>query len=243
VAHAATVLGKTDEAESYQRLFDEIRQEFQRAFYDTTAKTLKNNGSCQAAHSAALSIGLVPEQDRPAVLRAIVADLEKRNWQQTVGEVMQVFFVRALAEGNRNDVLHRVYNREQRGGYGYMVKQGFTTLPESWDARPGTGNSMNHFMLGHLMEWHYAYVAGIRQQPGSIGWKKVLIAPSPGQLRSATASFQSPAGKIDVQWKRTDNSFTMTVTIPKGIEATAILPDGTQRALKAGTATLNSKIR
>ena len=102
---------------------------------------------------------------------------------------------------------------------------------------------MNHFMLGHLMEWHYAYVAGIRQQPGSIGWKNVLIAPSPGQLRNASASFQSPSGKLDVQWKRTDNSFSMTVTIPKGVEATAILPDGTRRTLKAGTATLNSKIR
>ena len=38
---------------------------------------------------------------------------------------------------------------------------------------------MNHFMLGHLMEWHYAYLAGIRQQPGGVGWKKVLIAPTP----------------------------------------------------------------
>jgi hypothetical protein len=187
-----------------------------------------------------LCVGLVPENDRPAVLQAIVDDLEKRNWQQTVGEVLQVFFIRALAEGNRNDVLHRVYARENRGSYGYMVKQGFTSLPESWDAQPGTGNSMNHFMLGHLMEWHYAYVAGIQQKPGSIGWKKVLIAPNPGPLTSASASFAGPSGIIKVDWKQANSLFTLSVTIPRGIEATALLPDGKRHILKAGMTTLKS---
>jgi len=243
VSQAATVLGKTSESTTYGKLFEQIKQDFQRHFYDTATKTLKNNGSCQAAHSVALCVGLIPEQDRAAVLQAIVDDLEKRNWQQTVGEVLQVFFIRALAEGNRNDVLHRVYARENRGSYGYMVKQGFTTLPESWDAQPGTGNSMNHFMLGHLMEWHYAYVAGIQQQPGSVGWKKVFIAPNPGSLESASASFAGPSGIIKVKWKRLKEAFSMTVTIPKGVEATALLPDGERRALKSGTTTLNSKLK
>jgi hypothetical protein len=240
VAQAALVLGDAADAAKYQDLFDRIKRDFQRHFYDPATKTVKNNGSCQAAHSAALCIGLVPDEDRPAVLQAIVDDLERRDWQQTVGEVLQVFFVRALAEGNRNDVLHRVYSRETRGSYGYMVRQGLTTLPESWDAQPGTGNSMNHFMLGHLMEWHFAYVAGIRQQPGSIGWRRVLIAPNPGPLESASASFISPAGRIAVQWKQTKQRFDMMVTIPKGVEAEALLPNGTRQTLKPGTTPLHS---
>ena len=242
LSQAATVLGNTADAVTYRKLFERIRQDFQRHFYDSAAKTLKNNGSCQAAHSVALCVGLVPEQDRAAVLQAIVNDLEKRNWQQTVGEVLQVFFIRALAEGNRNDVLHRVYPRENRGSYGYMVNQGFTSLPESWDAQPGTGNSMNHFMLGHLMEWHYAYVAGIRQQPGSVGWKKVLIAPNPGSLESASASFHSPSGKITVTWRQANGKFEMTVTIPRGMDAKAMLPDGRRQVLRTGTTTLHGKV-
>jgi hypothetical protein len=238
VAQAATVIGKTDEAIAYGKLFEQIKQDFQRHFYDPATKTLKNNGSCQAGHSAALCIGLVPDQDRPAVLQAIVDDLEKRNYQQTVGEVLQVFFIRALAEGNRNDVLHRVYARENRGSYGFMVNQGFTSLPESWDAQPGTGNSMNHFMLGHLMEWHYAYVAGIRQRPGSVGWKDVIIAPNPGLLESASSTFKSPSGTIAVDWKQSKSKFAMKVTIPKGIKATAVLPTGERKVLKSGTTTL-----
>lgn len=234
VAQAATVLGKSREAEKYQKLFEQIRKDFQRHFYNPTTKMLVNKGSCQAAHSVALCVGLVPDADRTAVLDAIVADLVQRNYQQTVGEVLQVFFIRALAEGNRNDVLHRVYSRTDRGSYGYMVNQGFTTLPESWDARPGTANSMNHFMLGHLMEWHYAYVAGIRQAPGSVGWKDVLIAPNPGPLDSASASFDSPSGEIAVSWKKVGGEFEMTTDIPEGIKATAILPGGEKHILKPG---------
>ena len=243
VAQAATVLGKHSEASLYQKLFDQIKDDFQRHFYDASTKTLKNKGSCQAGHSAALCVGLVPEADRPAVLQAIIDDLEKRGYQQTVGEVLQVFFIRALAEGNRSDVLHRVYNRENRGSYGYMVNQGFTSLPESWDARPGTGNSMNHFMLGHLMEWHYAYLAGIRQQPGSVGWKKVLIAPTPGSLERTLAVFRSPSGRIVVSWKQAKSMFTMKVVIPNGVEATAILPNGEQRELKPGVTTLRASMK
>ena len=167
-------------------------------------------------------------------------DLKRRNYQQTVGEVLQVFLIRVLAEGNRNDVLHRIYAREERGGYGYMVRQGFTTLPESWDARPGTPNSMNHFMLGHLMEWHYAYVAGIRQQPGSVGWRRVLIAPNPGPLASAVASFESPAGRIAVDWKRTREEFVLQATIPEGVEAEVLMPDGRRRKLSPGVQVLRN---
>jgi hypothetical protein len=238
VSRAAVALDRPSDMIAYRGLFDRIRKEFQRHFYDPATKTVRNNGSCQAAHSIALCAGLIPDRDRKEVLRGIVNELEKRNWQQTVGEVTQVFFVRALAEGGRNDVLHRVYARETRGSYGYMVRQGLTTLPESWDATPGTGMSMNHYMLGHLMEWHYAYVAGIRQQPGSTGWRRVIIAPEPGALTSARASFQSPRGRIAVDWTRKGKRFEMTVTVPRGMEAEAIMPEGEHHSLRPGVTTL-----
>jgi alpha-L-rhamnosidase len=237
VARAADVLGNQEVASRYRNLFDRIKNDFQRRFYDRETKEVANHGSCQAANSIALCADLIPSEDRGAALEAVVRDLEKRSWQQTVGEVTQVFFVRALAEGGRNDVLHRVYSREERGGYGYMVRQGFTTLPESWDARPGTPNSMNHFMLGHLMEWHFAYVAGIRQSPGSIGWKKILIAPNPGGFKRVEATFNSPSGKITVQWRQRGKKFEFAARVPSGAAAEAILPNGEHHQLQPGTQT------
>ena len=120
-----------------------------------------------------------------------------------------------------------------------MVRQGFTTLPESWDARPGTPNSMNHIMLGHLMEWHYAYVAGIRQKAGSVGWRRPVIQPNPGLLESASATFQAPSGTIAVRWAKQGGGYTMQVQIPGGVDAEAVLPNGERHSLAPGESTLN----
>ncbi len=242
VARAAAVLKLSADQKEYDALYRQIRADFQRHFYDAKTKTLKNNGSCQAGHSVALCVGLVPEADRAAVLQGIIDDLSKRNWQQTVGEVMQIFFVRALAEMGRNDVLHRVYAREDRGSYGFMVNQGFTSLPESWDARPGTGNSMNHFMLGHLMEWQFAYVAGIRQKPGSTGWRNVLIAPNPGALGSARSTFEAPTGTFAVDWTQQGTTFEITIVSPRGVKTEAILPNGVRHVVAPGRVTYRVNI-
>ncbi|MBN2446267.1 MAG: family 78 glycoside hydrolase catalytic domain [Phycisphaerae bacterium] len=234
VAQAAEVLDHPDDAARYHALFNKVRATFQERFWDSETKTVKNNGSCQAGNAAALCIDLVPAADRAAAIERIVTDLEKRDWQQTTGEVLHVFLIRALADAGRTDVLHKVYARTKRGSYGYMVESGLTTLPESWNAQPGTGNSLNHYMLGHLVEWHYAYVAGIRQQPGDVGWHKVIIQPHPGPLTSAAASFDSPAGHITSKWRRTAGVFNLTVEIPKGVAAVAILPDGSRHELSPG---------
>jgi len=242
VANAARVLNRLEDSNHYDSLYSQVKKDFQRHFYDPQTKTVKNGGSCQAGNATALCIGLVPDEDRQGALQAIVDDLERRGWQQTTGEVLHVFLIRALAEGGRGDVLHRVYSREAVGSYGYMVKMGLTTLPESWDAKPGTGNSMNHFMLGQLMEWQFAYVAGIRQQPGSVGWHKILIAPQPGDMKKASVAFDSPAGKIVVNWTCTEKEFHLSATVPPKVEAMAILPDSTHHALRAGMNSLVCRV-
>ena len=235
VSEAAAVLGNDLDSRRYRVLFEHIRASFIAHFWDSATKQVKNNGSCQPGNSVALCVGLVPEGDRAGALQAVIDDLEKRAWQQTVGEVLQVFFVRALGDAGRSDVLHKVYARTDRGSYGFMVNEGLTTLPESWDAKPGTGNSMNHFMLGHLMEWHFAFVAGIRQATGSVGWKKALIEPFPGPLESAEASFASPSGEIAVAWTSMGGKFALEVTMPEGIDAEVRLPDGSQARQGPGT--------
>lgn len=246
VADTARVLGRSADESAYRARFDAIRATFVSKFYNAQTHTVKNGGSCQAANSVALCAGLLPISDRPAITAAIIADLKARGWQQTPGEVLQVFFIRALAEYggiDGADALHQVYARETQGSYGYMVKSGLTTLPESWDAKPGTGNSMTHLMLGHLMEWHFAYVAGIRQAPGSVGWRRFLFAPqlppSGSEARramtKAEAVFESPVGRISGGWAIDGGRIIFTCEVPKSAEgAEVILPDGTSRAMVAG---------
>jgi hypothetical protein len=182
----------------------------------------------------ALCAGLVPSADRALLVEDIIADLEKRGWQQTPGDVGHVYFIRALAEAGRSDVLHRVYSRTGLGSYGGILAKGLTSLPETWDAMMDGRQSLNHCMLGHVMEWYYAYVGGIRQATNSIGWQEILIAPNPGLLASAETAVQTPRGRVVSRWRKDRATFHLDVELPKGVTATAILPSGTRKALSAG---------
>jgi len=226
VRKSAGLLGRKEDEQRYAALIEQVRAAFLARFYDSEAKLLENHGSPQTAHAMALCAGLVPEADRGAVLQAILDDLEQREWQQTPGDVGHLFFIRALAEAGRSDVLHRVYSRTSKGSYGGILAKGLTTLPETWDAITVGSNSLNHCMLGHVMEWFYGYVLGLRQAPDSVGWKQFLIAPEPGELGWCRGEILTPLGPATCAWERTDQEFVMQVKIPAGATATVILPEG-----------------
>lgn len=234
VANAADTIGKPDLAKKYRTMKEKIRGDFLRHFYDSTAKVFKNQGSVQSGHAMALCADLVPHEDRAAVLNAIIKDLEARDYQQTPGDVGHLFFIRALVAGGRSDILHKVYSRTGVGSYGGIIAKGLTTMPETWDAITVGSNSLNHCMLGHVMEWFYGSVVGIRQAPGSVGWKSILVAPEPGPLTEAKGETRVPGGRVAVQWKQ-GKTFSMDVSVPQGSTAIVVLP------LKVSSVKLNGK--
>jgi hypothetical protein len=81
-------------------------------------------------------------------------------------------------------------------------------------------------MLGHLMEWFYSGIGGIRQVPGSKACEHILIAPEIiGDLTWAETSFQSVHGEISSSWTISDDSYSIKVRIPSNCRATVELPD------------------
>jgi len=234
VARAAVALGRPAEAAEYRELHAKIAAGFQRRFLDPASRKLRHKGSPQCANSMALCAEVVPAADRAAMIADIIADLEQRGWQQTPGDVGHVYFIRALAEAGRSDVLHRVYGRAGKGSYGGILSKGLTSLPETWDATMDGYQSLNHCMLGHVMEWFYGYVAGIRQPAGSVGWQRVLIAPNPGALASAEAALQTPRGRVASRWRKDGAAFRLEAEIPQGVEAEALMPSGKRRPLSSG---------
>ena len=183
----------------------------------------------------ALCADIVPAADRSLLVDDMIADLTQRGGQQTPGDVGHVYFIRALAEAGRSDVLHQVYSRRGAGSYGGILQKGLSSLPETWDAMMDGYQSLNHCMLGHVMEWYYGYVAGIRQTPGTAGWKSILIAPNPGALTQAEAQLTTPAGRILSRWQIHQGRFRLEVELPKGVTATALLPSGASKPLHPGS--------
>ena len=115
-------------------------------------------------------------------------------------------------------------SRSDRPGYGYQLKKGATALTESLAALPNVSN--NHMMLGHLMEWFYSGLGGIYQTDNSIAYRNIIIAPKPvGNIKWSKCSYNSPQGIIVSEWELVENTFSLTVEVPKTSSAKIIIPD------------------
>lgn len=224
VAQAAGVLGRTEDEKAYDALARQVAEAFNRKYFNGEDE-YSNSGSCQTANAIALCSGLVEPSRRPAVLARTVEDLQSRNWQQTSGDVGHVYLIRALAEGGHHAALFNVLNRTELGSYGHLARNGWSSLPEAWNAH--SGSSMNHCMLGHIQEWLHQWVGGIQPGEDSVAFKTFTIRPEPvGDLTSASATHLSPYGLVESSWKLEDDQFHLEVTVPPNTTARVHFPTG-----------------
>ncbi|MFO1492268.1 MAG: family 78 glycoside hydrolase catalytic domain [Kiritimatiellia bacterium] len=222
VADTAGLLGKAAEQREFSELADRIRDAFNAKFFDGSAE-YKNSGSPQCANSMALVLGLVPPGREAAVLDRVIADLRARGNQQTAGDVGFTYLIEALERHGRHDVLHDIVSRTEMGSYGFIINNGWTAMPEAWDAN--TGASMNHCMLGHIQQWFLGSLAGIRPEPLAPGFSRFVISPEPvGTLTSARGEYQSVRGRIASAWEIADGRFKLAVTVPANTTAEVFIP-------------------
>jgi len=221
VAKIALMLCKTQDAEQQEKLAAEVRQAYNKVFFNTQTKEY-GTGS-QTANAISVYMGLVEPQDKQAVIDNIVKELRDHGNSLTAGDIGFRYLLRALDDAGRSDVIYDMNSRSDVPGYGYQLAHGATALTESWAALPAVSN--NHFMLGHIMEWFYSGLGGIRSAPGGIAMNKIVIRPEVvGSITYAKTSYGSPYGVIATDWKKENGKFTLTVQIPANTTAIIYLP-------------------
>ena len=219
LAKIAGLLHKDADAEQYGKLAGEIRELFNRKFFNPD--TAQYSVGAQSSNAFPLALDMVPDGKRQAVLDNIVKDIQAKGL--TSGEVGFGYLLRALAEGGRSDIIFAMNNQTNRPGYGNQLANGATSLTEDWDFQPN--NSQNHFMLGQINEWFFHDVAGIQHDPAAPGFKKIIIKPAiVGDLTWVKCHYDSNHGRIISNWKREGDNLTMDVTIPANTTATVYVP-------------------
>jgi hypothetical protein len=217
----ASLLGKSDDEARYGKLAENIKKSFNDTFYDKTTGKIERNS--QTANAIALYTGLVPDERRGAIFQNLTDDIRLRGNALTAGDIGYRYVLRALEDGGRSDIIFDMNSRYDVPGYGWQLAHGATALTESWQAYDYVSN--NHFMLGHLMEWLYGGLGGIRQRDSSTAFSEILIDPqTAGDVRNATTSYESPYGTIRCKWSLTDNDFCIEVSIPANTVAEIRLP-------------------
>jgi len=155
------------------------------------------------------------------VLGQLVAEINQNCSRLNAGIHGTKFVLNALSENGRTDVAYTLAVQTKYPSWGYWIKQGATTLWETWDG----AESLNHIMYGDISAWAYKYLAGIQLDPKKPGFKNIIIRPELVEgLTQVKASHRSMYGPICVSWKLSGSKFSMEVEVPCNTTAEIHLP-------------------
>lgn len=234
LSKVAAVLNKPADCEKYLRKANEVKASYNARFFNKETKQYATGS--QTANAMSVYLGLVDPEHKQAVIDNLVKEIKGRNNALSAGDIGYRYVLRVLEDAGRSDVIFDMNNRSDVPGYGWQLDHGATALTESWQAYGFVSN--NHLMLGHLMEWFYSGLAGIRQAEGDIAFKNIEIKPAVvGDLSRAAASYESPYGRIRSAWFKTVTGFYLDVEVPVNTTATIYIPNPdnkeiTERGLK-----------
>jgi hypothetical protein len=221
LADMANLIGEKEDAVIYKNIAEEIRTAFNKEFFNAETKVY-STGS-QTAYSMPLFFGMVDDSIKTDVVNNLVKSINDNNKALTAGDVGYRYLLRALEQEGQSQLIYEMNSKTDVPGYGYQLSKGATSLTESWAGLVNVSN--NHMMLGHLMEWFYSGIGGIRQAGDSFGYEHILIKPEPvGDIKWAETSYQTIHGEVFCSWKISDGSFVLKVKIPANCKATVVIP-------------------
>ncbi|MEI6275995.1 MAG: family 78 glycoside hydrolase catalytic domain [Prolixibacteraceae bacterium] len=215
------ICNRNADAEKMETLAARVKESFNARFFDFN--TMIYSTGSQTSMAMPLCVGLAVEKDRKEVFNNLVKSIAQSGNALTAGDVGFHFLVKALEENGGSQVLYDMNFRNDLPGYGFQLKKGATALTESWPALEEVSN--NHLMLGHLMEWFYTGLGGIKQEDQSVAFQHIIIRPEMvGDITHVKTSYLSSFGTIKSEWKRENGILEMKVGIPANSDASVYFP-------------------
>jgi len=241
MAEYATMLGKTNQATMFAGKAEALKKSFNERFLDQN-KGRYDNGTATSS-LLPLAFAMVPEEFRGPVFGNLVDKiLNDFKGHIPTGVIGCQFLMRTLTQFGRGDIAWMILTNETYPGWGYMIKQGATTIWELWngDTADPQMNSGNHVMLiGDLIVWMFEDLAGIRPDPEIPGFKHIIMKPTPiPGLTYVEASYKSIRGLITSRWETRGQEFTWHVTLPPNTSATVWIPSAHPNTVKINGKTL-----
>ena len=225
-ADHAQNLGKEEDAEKFIYLAERVKESILDNYFTPTGRLSVDT---QAAYVTALHFGLWRNKD--VLLEQFRRRLQFDNYQIRCGFAGAPLLCSVLAENGLNDLACDLLLHRGFPGWMYAVEMGATTIWERWNSLladgtiSGTGmNSLNHYAYGSVIEYVYAYLAGLR--PGNTGFRHAIIAPQPDiRLRYVNCSCQTTSGLFVCNWHiLEDGELSVHIEVPFGCTAEVTLP-------------------
>ncbi len=179
----------------------------------------------QHANMFPLAMGIVPDAHKEKVIQAV------KDRKMNVGMVTLKWLPEALGRAEQGSHLVELYTNPEWDGWAQTLARGGTATWEAWDAEE-TRQSMSH-------PWGVVGLLGIQQfvlgvEPLEPQYACIRVRPLDfgSSLVSAQGMLPSDRGDISVEWQRSGDAFTMSLTIPDNMTARVYVPvagkEGTQ---------------
>lgn len=215
------------DAETYHALAEKIKEAVLHEYFAPGGRITVDT---QAAYIVALKFGIYPRKE--VLLEQFRDRLRRDCYEIKCGFIGAPLLCMTLCENGMADLAYHFLFKEGFPSWLYCVNLGATTIWERWNSLledgtcSGTGmNSLNHYSYGSVVEFLYAYIAGIRA--AEPGFKTAVIAPVPNmRFRYFNCTYDSAFGKYVSNWSiAEDGRFTMHVEIPFSCEAEVVFPE------------------
>ncbi|WP_460767036.1 alpha-L-rhamnosidase [Niabella terrae] len=232
----ASMMGQEADRLQFEDIASKVLTAFNKKFYNSAQQSYSNN--TVTANLLPLSFGMVPEGDRQAVFHNILERLHEFDDHVNSGIIGGMWLMRGLTDNGAGELAYKLATNTSYPSWGYMVKQGATTIWELWngDAANPMMNSGNHQMLlGDLLIWYYEYLAGIKTDSAEVAFKKIIMNPIfPKELDYVKASLHTKYGLVKSAWEKSADRISWKIVIPANSSAEITLPGSVDSATESG---------
>lgn len=224
----ASVLGKKEDAEHFAMLAEMAA----RAYHEIELKNGHISSERQCRYVRPLYMGLLSEEDAKTAAKDLNDLVVRNHFHLNTGFLTTPHLCQVLADYGYVETAYKVLLQEDTPGWLFAVKNGATTIWESWEGYFGDIGfaSLNHYSKGAVVSWLIEGICGIRVQG-----REITISPKPCRLmRYAESTFDSPVGMIKSRWEYREGQVEYTVEIPANTRARFLAPDGKEQRLQVG---------
>lgn len=216
----ANVLGKNPDSDSFIAKAEELKQAFNKRYYDPVK--FSYSIGYQGANVFPLAFGLVPEELVNKVFSTLTHNIEvTTRGHFDTGMMGTPYLLEVLTKYGRPDLAYTVMNQRDYPSFGYNIERGATTLWETWTGK----DSHSHPMFGSVCAWFHKGLAGINPDPENPGFRHTIIKPNVvDELGFVNATHTSMYGEITSNWKYDNGRFNLKVRIPPNTTASVFIP-------------------
>ena len=207
-------------------IYDLVRESARRRYVDFGTMTIE--GCYQSGQAMAVYYDLLDEGEKKQAVDVLVDLIHKRDDHFYVGYLGVRCIFHVLTKYGYSDLAYKMITRLDAPSYGQLVPLGFTSLPESIDAKyTGNSGSHNHHFFGDIKHWFIKTIAGINVNPDGNDPNYIVVKPHfIKSLDFAESTYNTPNGKISVKWQRENGKINLKINTEGEARFIVQLPNG-----------------